>query len=304
MFARDTFPNAVRPHEVINALAAFSEIRHLEIPSGRMGYQLHIVLGRQQYPHKLAGADAIEHGQRIFQIDDDFGLFGIGHKRIGNRAVLNQQKRRIDEGRPLDIGRNVIAAAIGTLSGPLHGGANEKVLAMLEEIGAPENAEAYVDEKLANKEVIWGMGHREYKTKDPRATILEKLVNNYNFVVMDNEAGMEHISRLTTNNVDLLLIVSDTSRRGLQAGMRINKLSQELNMGVGKSYLIVNQIKSDLPSEVMDMISEDGVELAGTIPADDTVYEYDLKGKPTITIEEDNPAVQAVFRIFDRIVAI
>jgi CO dehydrogenase maturation factor len=136
------------------------------------------------------------------------------------------------------------------------------------------------------------------------AGFLEKLVNNYDFVVMDNEAGMEHISRLTTNNVDLLLIVSDTSRRGLQAGMRINKLSQELNIGVGKSYLIVNQIKSDLPSEVMDMISEDGVELAGTIPADDTVYEYDLKGKPTITIEEDNPAVQAVFRIFDRIIAI
>ena len=135
------------------------------------------------------------------------------------------------------------------------------------------------------------------------AGFLEKLVNNYDFVVLDNEAGMEHISRLTTNNVDLLLIVSDTSRRGLQAGMRINKLSRELNIGVGKSYLIINQTKSDLPNEVMDMISEDGLELAGTIPADDTVYEFDLKGKPTIAIEENNPAVQAVFRIFDRIIA-
>jgi CO dehydrogenase maturation factor len=134
------------------------------------------------------------------------------------------------------------------------------------------------------------------------AGFLEKLVNNYSFVVMDNEAGMEHISRLTTNNVDLLLIVSDTSRRGLQAGVRINKLSKELNIGVGKSYLIVNQAKSDLPAEVMDLLSEDGLELAGTIPADDTVYEYDLKGKPTIGITEDNPAVQAVFEIFDRII--
>jgi CO dehydrogenase maturation factor len=119
---------------------------------------------------------------------------------------------------------------------------------------------------------------------------------------MDNEAGMEHISRLTTKNVDLLLIVSDTSRRGLQAGMRINKLSKELNIGVAKSYLIINQAKSDLPSEVMDLISQDGVELAGTVPADDTVYEYDLKGKPTITIEEENPAVKAIFEIFDRII--
>ena len=70
----------------------------------------------------------------------------------------------------------VIASAIGALSGPLHGGANQKVVEMLAEIGTPDNAEQYVEEKLANKEKIWGMGHREYKTKDPRATILQGLV--------------------------------------------------------------------------------------------------------------------------------
>jgi len=72
---------------------------------------------------------------------------------------------------------SVISAAVGTLSGPLHGGANQKVLEMLEEIGSPDKVEEYVDSKLANKEKIWGMGHREYKTKDPRAKILEKLVD-------------------------------------------------------------------------------------------------------------------------------
>jgi len=71
---------------------------------------------------------------------------------------------------------SVIAAAVGTLSGPLHGGANQRVLEMLNEIGSPDKAEAYVDKKLADKQVIWGMGHREYKTKDPRATILQGLV--------------------------------------------------------------------------------------------------------------------------------
>ncbi len=70
---------------------------------------------------------------------------------------------------------SVISSAIASLSGPLHGGANQKVIEMLEEIGAPENARAYIEERLANKKVIWGMGHREYKTKDPRATILQKL---------------------------------------------------------------------------------------------------------------------------------
>jgi CO dehydrogenase maturation factor len=134
------------------------------------------------------------------------------------------------------------------------------------------------------------------------AGFLEKLVNNYSYLVMDNEAGMEHISRLTTHNVDILLIVADTSRRGLQAGLRIDKLARELNIGVGKSYLIINQAKSDIPSKVLDIISQDGLELAGIVPEDDAVYEYDLNGKPTIDIGEDNPAVQMVYSIFDRII--
>ncbi len=69
----------------------------------------------------------------------------------------------------------VISSAIASLSGPLHGGANQKVIEMLEEIGSPDKARAYIEDRLANKKVIWGMGHREYKTKDPRATILQKL---------------------------------------------------------------------------------------------------------------------------------
>jgi len=81
-------------------------------------------------------------------------------------------------GSTLATPNSVMASAIATLSGPLHGGANERVLEMLAEIGSPDKAEAYVEQKLANKDVIWGMGHREYKTKDPRATILQKLVKD------------------------------------------------------------------------------------------------------------------------------
>lgn len=73
----------------------------------------------------------------------------------------------------------VVAAAIGTLAGPLHGGANQRVVEMLEEIGRPENVKDWLDMKLAEKEVIWGMGHREYKTKDPRAIFLQKMMADY-----------------------------------------------------------------------------------------------------------------------------
>ena len=70
----------------------------------------------------------------------------------------------------------VIAAAIGTLAGPLHGGANQRVVDMLRNIGDPKNAKPWLDARLAEKRVVWGMGHREYKTKDPRADVLQKLM--------------------------------------------------------------------------------------------------------------------------------
>jgi citrate synthase len=79
----------------------------------------------------------------------------------------------------------VIAAAVGTLAGPLHGGANERVIEMLKSIGRPENVKPWLDKKLANKDKIWGMGHREYKVKDPRATILQKLMHE----LMEHRGG-------------------------------------------------------------------------------------------------------------------
>lgn len=71
----------------------------------------------------------------------------------------------------------VVSSAVGTLSGPLHGGANEQVLDMLREIGSVQNAEAYIENKMANKDRIMGFGHRVYKTKDPRAIILRRLAD-------------------------------------------------------------------------------------------------------------------------------
>lgn len=132
---------------------------------------------------------------------------------------------------------------------------------------------------------------------------LEKLLDNYAYIVIDNEAGMEHISRLTTHNVDVLLIVSDTSRRGVQAGLRINKLARELKIGVGRSYLVINRTRGEVHPDVLAMIAEDGLELAGTIPDNETVYQFDFDGKPTIAINDDNPAVQATFAIFEKVLA-
>ena len=72
----------------------------------------------------------------------------------------------------------VIASAIGSLSGPLHGGANQKVILMLDEIGSKDNVRTWLEERLSKKQVVWGMGHREYSTKDPRAKILTEMVKD------------------------------------------------------------------------------------------------------------------------------
>jgi citrate synthase len=73
---------------------------------------------------------------------------------------------------------HVIGSAIGTLAGPLHGGANQKVVEMLEEIGTVQKVGAYLDDKMAKKDKIWGFGHRVYKTRDPRAAILKEMMEN------------------------------------------------------------------------------------------------------------------------------
>ncbi len=132
---------------------------------------------------------------------------------------------------------------------------------------------------------------------------LERLSGQYPYIVMDNEAGMEHISRLTTKDVDILLIVSDPSRRGIQAAVRIEALARSLKIVVGKSYVVINQAREALPEPAMEMIDKANLELIGTIPEDDMIYDFDFNGRPTIDMPEDSKSVKAAFEIFDKIVA-
>jgi CO dehydrogenase maturation factor len=131
---------------------------------------------------------------------------------------------------------------------------------------------------------------------------LDKLIYNYPYIVMDNEAGMEHISRLTTRNVDVLLMVSDTSRRSILSAIRIDQLARELRIGVSKSYLIINQVKEALSPEIIQIVKDAGIALAGTIPEDSDIYAYDLNGQATVAIPAGNAAVQAAYGIFDAII--
>jgi CO dehydrogenase maturation factor len=129
---------------------------------------------------------------------------------------------------------------------------------------------------------------------------LDKLMGNYNYLVMDNEAGMEHISRLTTNNIDILLVVSDPTRRGIQAAARIVELTEELGLNIGRKLLVVNQAREGQEKGIEEAVKEYELVLVGSVPEDADLQQFDLNGRPTVELEKDNRAVAAAYRIFDK----
>jgi len=127
------------------------------------------------------------------------------------------------------------------------------------------------------------------------------LAKNYPYILMDNEAGMEHMSRLTTNRVDLLILVSDPSWRGIQAARRLQNLAQSLKIVVGRSLLIVNRATNGLTLRTSEEIAAQGLELAGLIPEDPQLAEFDSQGRPTYTLPADSLALKGAYAIFDRL---
>jgi CO dehydrogenase maturation factor len=125
------------------------------------------------------------------------------------------------------------------------------------------------------------------------------MTGNYRYIVIDNEAGMEHFSRLTTRDVDLLFILSDSSRRGILTAARIRDLIHQLDLRIVRELLIINRVQGELDLQILEEIKRQNLPLAGIIPVDDEVYRYDLEGKPTFHLPVEAKAVQAARRIFE-----
>jgi CO dehydrogenase maturation factor len=130
---------------------------------------------------------------------------------------------------------------------------------------------------------------------------LEKLVDNYRYVVIDNEAGMEHLSRLTTNDIDILIAVSDPTHRGIQAVSRIFDLTDELNLHIKRKVVIVNQAKEGQEDLINQAIEKYQLDLSGIVPDDPAVQEFDLNGRPTAELGKDSLALSSAYEIFDTI---
>jgi CO dehydrogenase maturation factor len=128
---------------------------------------------------------------------------------------------------------------------------------------------------------------------------IDVLTENYKYVVIDNEAGMEHLSRLTTQNVDLLFVVSDPTVRGIRTAGRILEVVKELGLNIKDLALIVNRVQGEFDPKMEKLVEEIGLKLAGILPADETIADFDLEGKPTIQLPDDTPAVVEANKIFE-----
>lgn len=132
-------------------------------------------------------------------------------------------------------------------------------------------------------------------------TIVDNLGNTYQFVVVDNEAGMEHISRRTTRDVDMLLILSDPTIRGIKTAESISELAEDIEVNVHHKMLVLNRVTGELAEPLKEAIEAMDLQLGAIIPADPMVNELDAFGKPLIELDVDSPSYRELEKLTDKI---
>ncbi len=133
-------------------------------------------------------------------------------------------------------------------------------------------------------------------------TQVQKLQSNYPYIVVDNEAGLEHVSRGILPSMEKAVLVSDCSRRGVQAAGRIAQLMKEMRMRPDTVGLIVNRApEGRLDAGTLEEIEKQGLTLLGVVPHDDTVYRYDCEGRPMVQLPADSPVRQALAKIVEKL---
>jgi CO dehydrogenase maturation factor len=185
-------------------------------------------------------------------------------------------------------------AAMGTLQGGMskHEYLNFEVRASLAEgerfdliaMGRPEGAGCYCAVNHNLREVV------------------DSISKSYRYVVIDNEAGMEHLSRRTTRDVQHLLMVSDPTQRGIVTTERIQEMVKDLDINIENIHLILNRVMGDLPDPLKERINAMGVNFLGTVPADSNLMEFEFSGRPLVELGDQSPVYQAVSSMMGKII--
>jgi CO dehydrogenase maturation factor len=134
--------------------------------------------------------------------------------------------------------------------------------------------------------------------------VVDGISKNYSYVVIDNEAGMEHLSRRTTRDVQHLLIISDPTQRGLVAAQRILDIQKELEINIEQIHLLINRVlQGELHPELAEFVKGLDVPLVGVIPADDDLAVFEYSGKPLVDLGDESPIYQVVAGVMKEILS-
>jgi CO dehydrogenase maturation factor len=131
--------------------------------------------------------------------------------------------------------------------------------------------------------------------------IMDKLESQYPYSVMDNAAGMEHLSRRTTRAADCLFLVSDHSLRGVESGGRIAELAKELKLDVKEMGFVINRVPGTVDPVILKRVEEKGLKIFGSIPEDDQIKRFDLEGRSLLELPDDNQVSRAVEKLVGKI---
>lgn len=131
--------------------------------------------------------------------------------------------------------------------------------------------------------------------------IIENIAENYDYIVIDTEAGLEHLSRRTTQNVDVMMVVTDPSKRGILTARRILELSRELEIKFRKVFLVLNRVQE---GDLEKLEIDDDLEVIGVIPEDPLVSRYDMEGRSLYELPEDSAAFRAIKKVAGKILSL
>jgi CO dehydrogenase maturation factor len=134
--------------------------------------------------------------------------------------------------------------------------------------------------------------------------VVDSISKSYRYVVIDNEAGMEHLSRRTTRDVEHLLLVTDPTLRGIVASERIMEIVNDLGINIENVYLILNRVMGDIPSPIGERINSMGVHFLGTVPANNQLMEFEFSGRPLVELGDESPVYKAVAAMMDQILGV
>jgi CO dehydrogenase maturation factor len=131
--------------------------------------------------------------------------------------------------------------------------------------------------------------------------VIDSMSKNYRYIVIDNEAGMEHLSRRTTRDVQHLLVVTDPTQRGIVAAERIASFRKELDINIENAYLVLNRVNGQIPPPIQERIDQLDIPLLGVVPASSELTQLDFSGKPLIELPEDSPVYQTIVKMMETI---